>query len=111
MMNKRTVLAIAAACLGVLFYASCTKSCTKLSFTQSTMKPWFDKYCLSCHGTGKSNASEWKYDPEDYTCTIKNNIDNIYNQVYVNKKMPPSSVTAADLAAFKAWYDAGAPAQ
>ncbi|HAK80398.1 MAG TPA: hypothetical protein DCM71_26735 [Runella sp.] len=109
------------ALVGVSLLSACSTSSvdpatdtttTKVAFEHATAKPIFDTYCASCHASGKSNYRDWLYDPADYTTTIKGKISTIYNEVYVKKSMPEgTSMTAAQLAAFKAWYDAGYPAK
>lgn len=90
-----------------------TNSCNKASdvpFEHATMKPFFDSQCASCHASGGSASSSWKYNSNDYS-TIKNHISSIYQNVYVRKTMPPSGISTTELNAFKAWYDAGYPAK
>ncbi len=106
---KRNLIIVSIAFI-VISIAACKKSCTKVAFTHATMKPWFDTYCASCHASGKSNAGKWLYDPADFTCTIKNNMDNIHSEVAVKKTMPPGgSMTTAELQKFIDWYNAGFP--
>lgn len=102
------VFAIASIAIGA---GSCKKS-SNVVFEHATMKPWFDKYCASCHASGKSNAGDWKYDAADYDGTIKNKISKIYQTVYTNKTMPKgTTLSQTDLDAFKSWYDGGYPAK
>jgi cytochrome c5 len=88
--------------------SSCKKSSNNVAFTNATMKPWFDTNCSSCHASGKSDAKKWLYDANDET-TIQNNISSIYKAVYTSKTMPPTGISAAELAKFKSWYDSGHP--
>jgi hypothetical protein len=84
---------------------------TTVALTNATMKPWFDTYCASCHASGKVNQNDWLYNPANYTTSIKGSISKIYSEVYTKKSMPEGTkLTAAELAAFKAWYDSGYPA-
>jgi len=94
---------------GILFQTGCKKS-TNIAFTNADAKPIFDKYCASCHASGKANAGDWLYDASDYDGSIKGSINDIYQTVYVRRSMPRgSSISAAELTKFKAWYDAGYP--
>ncbi|MFN8347778.1 MAG: hypothetical protein U0X91_22425 [Spirosomataceae bacterium] len=119
MFNSLCKTFITVAFLGLVTLFSCTTSSvapaedttTKVAFSNASMKPFFDTYCTECHASGKSNYKDWLYDPTNYTTSIKASITTIYNEVYVRKTMPENTtLTAAQLAAFKAWYDAGYPA-
>lgn len=102
-----------------LFFTACSTSSVEptsttnaVAFEHATMKPFFDTYCASCHASGKSNYKDWPYVPSDYNSSIKGHISTIYNEVYVRKTMPEGTkLTTTELAAFKAWYDAGYPAK
>jgi mono/diheme cytochrome c family protein len=118
MFNSLCKKMIAVALLGMTTFVSCTTSTveptttdtstTKVAFEHATMKPFFDTYCASCHASGKSNYKDWLYDATDYATSIKGHISTIYTEVYVRKTMPENTtLTTAQLAAFKAWYDAG----
>jgi|GEM_PF-1057486 len=114
-------LLVGVALVGVCLLPACstssvdptdTSTTTKVAFEHATAKPIFDTYCASCHASGKSNYRDWLYDPADYTTTIKGKISTIYSEVYVKKTMPEGTkLSATELAAFKAWYDAGYPAK
>jgi hypothetical protein len=110
---KLKLLAIALLLVTTLIITnSCGNQVDKISFTHPTMKPWFDSKCASCHASGASAASKWKYDASDYDGSIKTHIDHIYQVVYTDKIMPPpSGLDSTNLANFKAWYDAGYPAK
>lgn len=109
---RKSINSLFAAAILVVAFASCKKSSSTAAFEHSTMKPWFDNYCASCHASGKANASNWKYDATDYDNSIKGKISKIYSTVYTNKSMPQgSTVSTTDMAAFKSWYDAGYPAK
>ncbi len=91
--------------------ASCNKNPKTVAFTNSAAKPIFDSKCKSCHGSGMSAQRSWLYDASDYNGSIKPYISSIYSTVYVQKSMPQgSTLTQAELSSFKAWYDAGYPA-
>lgn len=88
-----------------------TTASTTTAFTNATIKPMFDTYCASCHASGKSNQKDWLYNPADYTVSIKGYITKLYSEVYTKKTMPEGTkLSTAELTAFKAWYDAGYPA-
>jgi mono/diheme cytochrome c family protein len=89
---------------------SCNKSAPAVPFTNPTMKAFFDTKCASCHASGKANAGAWLYDASDYQGSIVSHHSHLKEEVYDKKTMPPSGATAAELDAFKAWYDAGYPA-
>lgn len=87
-------------------------STATIAFEHATMKPLFDKYCASCHASGKSDSRDWLYNPANYTSSIKASIGTLYKEVYTRKSMPEgATLAAAELSAFKAWYDAGYPAK
>ncbi len=111
-MNRNRLLVgalLGCAFFTALFSASCSKDST--AFEHTTMRPWFDSKCGSCHGSGGSNRIQWAYDPNDYTGSIKGKISKIYSVVYNKRSMPPGGATQTELDAFKAWYDAGYPAK
>jgi hypothetical protein len=111
MKSNRLLLGALLGC--AILTTAITSACKKEStaFEHSTMRPWFDSKCSSCHGKGGSNRIAWAYDPDDYTGSIKSKISKIYSEVYNKKSMPPGGATQAELDAFKAWYDAGYPAK
>lgn len=89
-----------------------TSGTTTVAFEHATIKPLFDKYCASCHASGKSNANQWLYNAADYNASIKAAISNLYKSVYTNKTMPQgATLTTAELTSFKSWYDSGYPAK
>ncbi len=89
---------------------SCNKTEPNVAFTHTTMKPWFDTYCNSCHASGGSAAKEWKYDSNDFNNTIKNHISSIHSTVATQKSMPQgSTLSAVELQKFVDWYNAGYP--
>jgi cytochrome c5 len=103
---KNSALGFAVLAVFIIVYGlSCKKA--KVDFAHASMKPWFDTYCASCHAAGKSDAGKWLYDASDFNGSIKDNIAEIYKLVYVNKSMPPSGITQAELAKFNDWYNAG----
>lgn len=115
--NITTLKAVIAFSILALF-ASCSKdssttlTTSAVAFEHATAKPIFDKYCTSCHASGKSNAKDWLYNAADYNTSIKGYISTIYNDVYTKKSMPQgASLTTAELASFKSWYDSGYPAK
>lgn len=109
MNNLKKILLLSSSAV-LMFASSCKKD--KTAFTNSTMKPWFDSYCKSCHGSGGANSGDWKYDPTDYSSSIKSKISDIYRVVYTQKTMPQgTTLTQAELDKFKSWYDSGYPAQ
>lgn len=93
----------------IISWWSCKKT-PAVPFTNPAMRAFFDTKCASCHASGKVNAGDWLYDPSDYNATIVSHSGHLKEEVYDKKTMPPSGATAAELAAFKAWYDAGYPA-
>lgn len=103
---KFCVLASASICLAITMIGC--KSNETTTFTNSTMKPWFETNCASCHANGAYNAGSWLYDPSNDK-SIQDHIEHIYDAVYVKKNMPPSGMSQADIDKFKAWYDAGHP--
>lgn len=110
-LNKRVNQFVITSCLIVLA-SSCQKTSNtdKIAFTNTSVKTIFDTKCASCHNASGSNSGAWLYDPSDYTTSIKNRIQKLYETVYVKKSMPQgASLSAADLQAFKSWYDAGYP--
>ncbi len=117
MLNKLSKKMSGVVVLGMATLFSCTissveptstETSTAVAFEHATMKPFFDTYCSSCHASGKSNYRDWLYDASNYTTSIKANIATLHNQVYVRKSMPENTtLSTAQLAAFKAWYDAG----
>lgn len=96
---------------GCLISLSRCKKSADTGFEHSIMRPWFDKNCNSCHGTGGANRGAWSYDSENYESSIKTHISHLYNAVYIYKSMPPSGLSQAERDQFKAWYDAGYPAK
>lgn len=102
--------------VGALLFTSvftmlhCKKS-TGTGFEHSIMRPWFDKNCQSCHGSGGSNSRDWSYNPDNYESSIKKHASHIYEVVYTQKSMPPAGLSQTELDQFKAWYDAGYPAK
>lgn len=102
-------LVVPLAC-SIIVLSNCKKS-SATAFEHTTMKPWFDKNCKTCHGSGGRNSGDWSYNPENYETSIKNKIQQLYQEVYVNRSMPPAGLTQAELDQFKAWYDAGYPAR
>jgi uncharacterized membrane protein len=100
--------------VGALLFTSiftlmhCKKS-TGAGFEHAIMRPWFDKNCKSCHGSGGSNSRNWAYNPNDYGASIKQHASHIYEVVYTQKTMPPAGLTSEELEQFKAWYDSGYP--
>lgn len=92
--------------------SSCTKKEPVVEFTHTTMRPWFDTYCKSCHASGGSNASDWKYDSGDFNNTVKKYISDIKRTVADNKSMPKgTTLSSAELQKFVDWYNAGYPVQ
>jgi hypothetical protein len=103
---KLRIVILAAVCISAIFCAtSCSKS--KIALEHASMKPWFDNYCAGCHASGTANTGSWLYDPADFNGSIKANISRIYQEVYINRSMPPSGMSQADLAKFNDWYTAG----
>ena len=89
---------------------SCQKTSTGTAFTNTTMKPWFDDNCASCHASGKKNADEWLYNASNYESSIKSEISSIYSEVYTRRSMPEGySLSTDELNKFKTWYDDGYP--
>jgi hypothetical protein len=116
MIKSTLTLGSVAIFLTLVVLTSCKKDAvtptTTVAFEHATIKPIFDTYCVSCHSTGKVNANKWLYNPADYNSSIKGYITSIYKDVFTTKSMPQgASLTAAQLTAFKAWYDAGYPAK
>ncbi|MFN5218102.1 MAG: hypothetical protein ACK5CL_04980 [Sphingomonadales bacterium] len=107
---RKIILAFLFASGCIITLSRCKKSADS-EFDHSVMRPWFDKNCKSCHGTGGSNRGAWSYDANNYESSIKKHISHIYQEVYINKSMPPSGLSQAERDQFKAWYDAGYPAK
>ncbi|NBP06809.1 MAG: hypothetical protein EBV15_11455 [Bacteroidetes bacterium] len=107
---RRIILVFPFLLLVVISLNSCEKS-SGTAFEHATMRPWFDKNCKSCHGSGGGNSGAWSYNPDNYETSIKKHISHLYQDVYVNKSMPPAGLTQAELDQFKTWYDAGYPAK
>ena len=85
---------IAAVC--TVCFGGCKKS-SETDLVHATMRPWFDKNCKSCHGSGGSNRSAWLYNPDNYDGSIKKHISHIFKEVYINKSMPPSGLSQAEM--------------
>lgn len=96
--------------IGLFFFITSCKKETKVAFTNTAAKNWFDTRCASCHASGKSNANNWLYDPSDYNTSIKGHIDHIYEQMIQYKSMPPALWQTSDSTTFITWYNAGYPA-
>ena len=110
--KNKMLLAISVFALAIVF-TSCKKTTTTTgtSFTNATMKPWFDNYCSNCHASGKSDSGKWLYNSNNYESSIKASINSLYSQVYTQKSMPTNkTLSASELSAFKTWFDAGYPA-
>jgi mono/diheme cytochrome c family protein len=96
------------------FVLSCTSTTvepttTKVALANITMKNWFDVNCAKCHASGKIANKDWLYDASDFNGSIKTHLDLIYKEVITEKAMPEDTyLSAAELAKFKTWYDAGA---
>ncbi|MFM7765413.1 MAG: c-type cytochrome [Sphingomonadales bacterium] len=107
---KNIIMVLSLVSFVVIGLNSCKKS-SGTAFEHSTMRPWFDKNCQSCHGSGGSKSGAWSYNSDNYESSIKKHISHLYQAVYVNKSMPPGGLTQAELDQFKTWYDAGYPAK
>lgn len=106
-MKKMSLVVCLSIALGI---GSCTKKEPVVPFTHATMKPWFDTYCLSCHGSGKSDADAWEYNSNDFNNCIKKYIGDIKKEVVDKKSMPKgNSLSASELQVFIDWYNAGYP--
>jgi mono/diheme cytochrome c family protein len=106
---KRNGLTLVALLFTSIFGLMHCKKSTGTGFEHAIMRPWFDKNCQSCHGSGGSNSRNWSYNPDDYESSIKKHASHIYEVVYTQKSMPPAGLTQNELEQFKAWYDAGYP--
>lgn len=94
-------------CLGTY---SCSKKEPVVEFTNTTMRPWFDTYCKSCHQSGGSADNKWKYDAADFNNTVKKYISSIKKEVADKKTMPEGqTLSASELQKFNDWYNAGYP--
>ncbi len=107
---KRILFALPIAIAFTLSINGCQKS-SGTGFEHATMRPWFDRNCGSCHGSKGSNRNAWAYNPDNYEASLKKHISHLYQEVYINKSMPPSGLSQAEMNQFKAWYDAGYPAK
>jgi hypothetical protein len=81
----------------------------KEALTNAVTKNWFDSNCSRCHSAGKIAEKDWLYDATDYQASIKAHLSTIYQEVVTEAVMPEDKpLSAADMTAFKKWYDAGA---
>lgn len=96
----------------IMLVSSCTKKEPVVEFTHTTMRPWFDTYCKSCHASGGSNSGDWKYNSADFNNTVKKYISDIKRTVVDKKSMPQgTTLSATELQKFVDWYNAGYPVQ
>ena len=87
---------------------------TPTAFTYSPVKTTFDNKCATCHTSGKSNSSDWLYNPANYETSIKALISKIYSSTNsLTAKMAVAqygNLTQTEVDAIKTWYAAGYPA-
>jgi hypothetical protein len=80
----------------------------KEALSNVVMKNWFDSNCSRCHSVGKIAEKDWLYDATDYQASIKAHLPTIYQEVITEQVMPEDKpLSAADMATFKTWYEAG----
>jgi uncharacterized membrane protein len=100
----------------IFLLQNCAKDTTtssntpKVAFTYAPVKAYFDSKCADCHASGKSNASNWLYDPSDYDGSIKSYGSAIHNDIVVKQSMPPSGSTTSEKNNITTWKNANYPA-